>query len=90
VHTQEIIHKDINPSNLVLNPNTEELKLIDFGLATLLSQERASFQHPNRLKGTLPYLAPEQTGRMNRDIDYRTDVRIQVWGLTGVPLGVKW
>ncbi len=73
VHSQKIIHKDINPSNLVLNPNTQEIKLIDFGLATLLSQERASFQHPNRLKGTLPYLAPEQTGRMNRDIDYRTD-----------------
>ncbi|MGL5193385.1 MAG: protein kinase domain-containing protein, partial [Chroococcales cyanobacterium] len=73
VHQQQIIHKDINPSNLVLNPNTQELKLIDFGISTQLSRENPTFRNPNLLEGTLPYIAPEQTGRMNRSVDYRSD-----------------
>jgi serine/threonine protein kinase len=73
VHSQDVIHKDINPSNLVLNPQTQEIKLIDFGVSTILSRETATFEHPNSLEGTLAYISPEQTGRMNRDIDYRSD-----------------
>ncbi len=73
VHQQQIIHKDINPSNLVLNPNTQELKLIDFGISTQLSRENPTFRNPNLLEGTLLYIAPEQTGRMNRSVDYRSD-----------------
>lgn len=73
VHSQDIIHKDINPSNLVLNDRTQEIKLIDFGLSTILAREPAAFQHPNSLEGTLAYISPEQTGRMNRDLDYRSD-----------------
>ena len=73
IHQQHIIHKDINPSNIVLNPDTGEVKLIDFGISTVLSRENQVFRNPNVLEGTLAYVSPEQTGRMNRAIDYRTD-----------------
>ncbi|MEW6496760.1 MAG: AAA family ATPase, partial [Cyanobacteriota bacterium] len=73
VQQRHIIHKDINPSNIVLNPTTGQLKLIDFGIATVLSQENQTLRNPNVLEGTLAYISPEQTGRMNRAIDYRTD-----------------
>ncbi len=73
VHSAQVVHKDINPSNIVFNPKTAQVKLIDFGLANVLPQETASFVHPRLLEGTLPYLSPEQTGRMNRPIDYRSD-----------------
>ncbi|WP_036486276.1 hybrid sensor histidine kinase/response regulator [Myxosarcina sp. GI1] len=73
IHQANIIHKDINPSNIVFNRETEELKLIDFGIATAFSRENTSLKHPNGLAGTLAYISPEQTGRMNRVLDYRTD-----------------
>ncbi|MCT7972049.1 PAS domain S-box protein [Laspinema olomoucense] len=73
IHEHNIIHKDINPSNIVLNPQTGQVKIIDFGISAVLSQENPSFQNANRLEGTLSYMSPEQTGRMNRCIDYRTD-----------------
>lgn len=73
VHQQNTIHKDINPSNIVLNPATHQLKLIDFGISTVLLRENSLLRNLNQLEGTLAYISPEQTGRMNRDIDYRTD-----------------
>ncbi|MBD1889172.1 AAA family ATPase [Coleofasciculus sp. FACHB-SPT9] len=73
IHQSNIIHKDINLSNIVLNPQTGELKIIDFGLSTVLSRENTALKSPNVLEGTLAYISPEQTGRMNRAIDYRTD-----------------
>ncbi|NEP59880.1 MAG: AAA family ATPase, partial [Symploca sp. SIO2G7] len=73
VHQQQIIHKDINPSNIVWNQTTGKIKLIDFGISTLLAKENSTFRSPNLLTGTLAYISPEQTGRMNRAIDYRTD-----------------
>ncbi len=73
VHQRRIIHKDINPSNIVHNPRTDVLKIIDFGIATELSREEAANVGPSRLEGTLSYISPEQTGRMNRAVDYRTD-----------------
>ena len=73
IHQQHIIHKDINPSNIVFNQQTGKLKLIDFGISTTLSRENPTFRNPNVLEGTLAYISPEQTGRMNRTIDYRTD-----------------
>jgi serine/threonine protein kinase len=73
IHQKNIIHKDINPSNIVLNSQTGQLKIIDFGLSTRLSQENISPQSPNILEGTLAYISPEQTGRMNRPLDYRSD-----------------
>lgn len=73
VHQQRVIHKDINPSNIVANLHADQIKLIDFGLATRLTRETTSFRNPAVLEGTLSYIAPEQTGRMNRPIDYRSD-----------------
>jgi PAS domain S-box-containing protein len=73
IHAANIIHKDINPANIVLNPETKEVKIIDFGIATQLSRENPTLKNPNVLEGTLPYISPEQTGRMNRGLDYRTD-----------------
>lgn len=73
IHAANIIHKDINPSNIVLNPETNKVKIIDFGLSTILTRENPTLKHPNVLEGTLAYISPEQTGRMNRSLDYRTD-----------------
>ncbi|BAP58087.1 serine/threonine protein kinase [Thioploca ingrica] len=73
LHQRYLIHKDINPANILLNPTTQQIKLIDFGISTKLSRENTTFRNPNLLEGTLAYLSPEQTGRMNRAIDYRTD-----------------
>jgi predicted ATPase/GAF domain-containing protein/tRNA A-37 threonylcarbamoyl transferase component Bud32 len=73
VHEQKIIHKDINPSNIIWNQTTGQIKLIDFGISSELSREDLAFVSLSRLEGTLAYVSPEQTGRMNRAIDYRTD-----------------
>jgi len=73
LHAANIIHKDINPSNIVLNPDTGQLKIIDFGISTQFTRENPTLKNPNVLEGTLPYMSPEQTGRMNRSLDYRTD-----------------
>ncbi len=73
IHAAKIIHKDINPSNIVLNPETKEVKIIDFGISTILTVENPVLKHPNVMEGTLAYISPEQTGRMNRSLDYRTD-----------------
>ncbi|MHC0063492.1 trifunctional serine/threonine-protein kinase/ATP-binding protein/sensor histidine kinase [Nostoc sp. UIC 10890] len=73
LHRDRIIHKDIKPANILINPTTDEIKLIDFSIATLLPREIQFLTNPNILEGTLAYISPEQTGRMNRGIDYRTD-----------------
>lgn len=73
VHDANVIHKDINPSNIILNQETGELKLIDFGASTRLLRENIKAQNPQGLEGTLAYISPEQTGRMNRYLDYRSD-----------------
>lgn len=73
IHAANIIHKDINPSNIIWNQTTDQIKIIDFGISTILPRENPSLKNPNQLEGTLPYISPEQTGRMNRAMDYRTD-----------------
>ncbi|QLE39604.1 GAF domain-containing protein [Nostoc sp. C052] len=73
LYRQRIIHKDIKPSNILINPETKQIKLIDFSIASLLPREIQTLISPNVLEGTLAYISPEQTGRMNRGIDYRTD-----------------
>lgn len=73
IHRKNVIHKDINPSNIIWNPETNQVKLVDFGISTCLPQETVEYWVPIALEGTLPYISPEQTGRMNRTVDYRTD-----------------
>lgn len=69
----QIVHKDITPVNILIHPDSKQVQLIDFSIATRLPKETQEIQNPNVLEGSLAYLAPEQTGRMNRSIDYRTD-----------------
>ncbi len=71
---QRIIHKDIKPTNILIHPQTKQIQLIDFSISTLLPTEQQQLINPNILEGTLAYISPEQTGRMNRGIDYRTDL----------------
>ncbi|MCC5616033.1 trifunctional serine/threonine-protein kinase/ATP-binding protein/sensor histidine kinase [Nostoc sp. CHAB 5836] len=73
LYHSRIIHKDIKPANILINPETKQIKLIDFSIASLLPRETQTLISPNVLEGTLAYISPEQTGRMNRGIDYRTD-----------------
>ncbi|MDY6804702.1 MAG: AAA family ATPase [Cyanobacteriota bacterium] len=73
LYQNRVIHKDIKPSNILINPETKEIFLIDFSIAGLLPRETQYLKNPNLLEGTLPYISPEQTGRMNRGIDYRSD-----------------
>jgi serine/threonine protein kinase len=70
---QRVIHKDIKPANILIHPETRQIQLIDFSIASLLPKEQQQLINPNVLEGTLAYISPEQTGRMNRGIDYRTD-----------------
>jgi len=73
LYQNRVIHKDIKPHNILIHPETKQVKLIDFSISSLLPREIQEIQSPNVLEGTLAYLSPEQTGRMNRGIDYRTD-----------------
>ncbi len=74
IQRAKIIHKDIKPGNIILNRNTAAIKFTDFGISTRLNRETASYSATNALEGTLGYMAPEQTGRMNRAVDYRADL----------------
>ena len=73
LHQKRAIHKDIKPANILIHPETGQVKLIDFSISSLLPKETQTLQTPNSLEGTLAYISPEQTGRMNRGIDYRSD-----------------
>lgn len=73
IHAKGITHKDIKPSNILREPNGR-IKLIDFGLSTTLTKEKTDYMNINILEGTLRYISPEQTGRMNRSLDYRSDL----------------
>ncbi|MBH8561863.1 AAA family ATPase [Nostoc sp. CENA67] len=73
LHQNNIIHKDIQPHNILVNSKTSQTKIIDFSLASFLSRENQIVIDLNLLEGNLAYVSPEQTGRMNRSLDYRTD-----------------
>lgn len=70
LHKQGVIHKDIKPDNIQYNERSGRVQLIDFGISTRPSVEPCSKQRT--LEGTLAYMSPEQTGRMNRLVDYHT------------------
>jgi hypothetical protein len=74
LHRRSIIHKDIKPANVVVNSGTSQCWLTGFGIASRLPRERQSPDPPEIIAGTLAYMAPEQTGRMNRSIDFRSDL----------------
>jgi serine/threonine protein kinase len=74
LHAAGLVHKDIKPANILVNDATGEVRLSGFGLASHLSRERQAIEPPEALAGALAYMAPEQTGRMNRSIDSRSDL----------------
>lgn len=73
LHQKKIIHKDIKPHNLLINTKKGQVQIIDFSISSCLLSEAQTVSNPNLIEGTLAYMSPEQTGRMNRSIDYRTD-----------------
>ena len=74
LHRRCVIHKDIKPANVLVNSLTGQCWLIGFGISSRLRRERQSVDPPEFVTGTLAYMAPEQTGRMNRSIDSRSDL----------------
>ncbi|KWV52154.1 histidine kinase [Bradyrhizobium macuxiense] len=74
LHQRGLIHKDIKPANIVVDCADGHVRLTGFGIASRLSRERQAPQPPETIAGTLAYMAPEQTGRMNRSIDARSDL----------------
>jgi PAS domain S-box-containing protein len=74
LHQRGIIHKDIKPANVLVNSETGRCWLRGFGLASRLPRERQAPDSPESIAGTFAYMAPEQTGRMNRSIDSRSDL----------------
>lgn len=73
LHARGVIHKNLQPKSLLWDEQTSALKLIDLHAASELASERQDAGVAIQLSGALPYLSPEQTGRMNRDLDYRSD-----------------
>lgn len=73
IHGQEVVHKALMPGHILFDTVTTTVSISGFGIASELDQERQAVQMSRRLEGPLPYISPEQTGRMNRDVDYRSD-----------------
>ncbi|MCP4132042.1 MAG: SpoIIE family protein phosphatase [bacterium] len=74
LHKETIVHKDIKPRNILFNTATEELRISGFGISNEITHENNEINAPAVITGSLVYMSPEQTGRMNRQLDYRTDM----------------
>lgn len=74
LHKHNILHKDIKPSNIIIDRRTLATQLADLSISSQLSEETQDYIDLQAIEGTLAYMSPEQTGRMNRNIDYRTDL----------------
>ena len=74
LHGRGLIHKDIKPANVLVDSATGQVRLTGFGIASRLPRERQPPEPPEFIAGTLAYMAPEQTGRVNRSIDSRSDL----------------
>ncbi|WOH57564.1 AAA family ATPase [Bradyrhizobium sp. BWC-3-1] len=74
LHRRGLIHKDLKPGHILVNCPDEQVRLTGFGLASRLSRERVPLEPAEFIAGSLPYMAPEQTGRMNRSVDSRSDL----------------
>src|SRR5215831_11453579 len=74
LHERGLVHKDIKPGNILVNGATSKMRLTGFGIASRVARQRQSPHPPETIAGTLAYMAPEQTGRMNRSIDSRSDL----------------
>lgn len=73
IHSKEIIHKDLSPENILIDHENNAVHIIDFELSTKQLFQTSTFNGASVIEGTLHYMSPEQTGRMNRVIDYRSD-----------------
>ena len=74
LHENHVIHKDINPDNIFISIDGKTLKICNFGIATMLANEQQDMMRIHAVKGLISHISPEQTGRMNRSIDYRSDL----------------
>ncbi|MDX1957094.1 MAG: AAA family ATPase [Leptospiraceae bacterium] len=77
IHSNNIIHKDIKPHNIIVDHISGEIqnaRITDFGISTIINEKIAEIYETSTIEGTLPYISPEQTGRMNLNVDYRTDL----------------
>jgi predicted ATPase/class 3 adenylate cyclase len=73
IHQHDVVHKALEPANILLDRETGEIRIIEFSVASEISRERQDANLSGQLAGSLPYISPEQTGRMNRFLDYRSD-----------------
>ena len=73
IHKAGVIHKDVNPSNIMYDAESGRVVLLDFGISSMFMHEQMSGTRLENIEGTLRYIAPEQTGRMNTELDYRAD-----------------
>jgi PAS domain S-box-containing protein len=74
IHQVGLVHKDVTPRNIFVKQGTEEIRLSGFGLASRIPRQPPVGQQPELIEGTLPFMSPEQTGRMNRAVDSRSDL----------------
>lgn len=74
LHSNNIIHRNINPDNILINDKRDVVKIADLGISTVLTHANDEIYNPDVIERSLAYMSPEQTGRMNRTVDYRTDL----------------